>query len=635
MSLSYTYNSPNAGEATVTGHTNTSVTSIDIPSTVENLGVTYNVTAIGNNAFLANFTALQSVTIGNRVTSIGDDAFNSCSGLTSVTIGNSVTSIGNDAFNSCSGLTSVTIPDSVTSIGSGAFRICSELTSMYLPNNTNFTSISSSTFRGCSKLTSVIIPDSVTSTGSDAFRDCITLAKVAIVQNSGNNLTIGSDAFDSTDANLVVFIKDGSQTFSGSTQTIGGTGAFFGSAATTAFKSYIVNNPAAAGDQTVFGLTQYDAAGAPPYMELTNWRSLRINDGTTTSASYNELQHVVCSHTTNLIGIVGGAFKDFQNLRKCEFLPFSNGVGSLGGMQGSAFKNCTSLTTFDMHSSGFTLYGGNQFEGCTGLTSVTLSTNSSYTEIVSRMFKGCTSLTEIDIPSQITEIQFLAFEDCTALNKVTIQKVTNNSNRFNFSASANSSFKGVGTISELVIYQNTLYYVNSSAEGNNSVTGDQAGDENISIGGATFTNVLVSANVCFPPGTLLSLDQGDVEIQNVDTKKHTLNGKPILFVTKTVPNKPDVVCFEKDAFAPNVPSQRFECSRAHGIEFDGVRKMAEDWVDADQIHFVPNTHKFLYCLLLETHEMMDVYNIRAETLNPVRKVAQMYFAQLRKEKETC
>ena len=52
MSLSYTYNSPNAGEATVTGHTNTSVTSIDIPSTVENLGVTYNVTAIGDDAFL-------------------------------------------------------------------------------------------------------------------------------------------------------------------------------------------------------------------------------------------------------------------------------------------------------------------------------------------------------------------------------------------------------------------------------------------------------------------------------------------------------------------------------------------------------------------------------------------------------
>jgi hypothetical protein len=62
------------------------------------------------------------------VISIGDWAFDSCSGLTSLTIGNSVTSIGNSAFQSCRGLTSVTIPNSVISIGEGAFRYCSGLT---------------------------------------------------------------------------------------------------------------------------------------------------------------------------------------------------------------------------------------------------------------------------------------------------------------------------------------------------------------------------------------------------------------------------------------------------------------------------------------------------------------------------
>ena len=68
------------------------------------------------------------------VTSIGDDAFQDCSGLTSVTIPNSVTSIGYAAFSGCSGLTSVTIPNSVTSIGKYAFKGCKCLTSVIIPN---------------------------------------------------------------------------------------------------------------------------------------------------------------------------------------------------------------------------------------------------------------------------------------------------------------------------------------------------------------------------------------------------------------------------------------------------------------------------------------------------------------------
>lgn len=58
------------------------------------------------------------------VASIGEWAFNYCSGMTALTIPNSVVSIGNGAFDDCSGLTSLIIPSSVTYIGYYVFAGC-------------------------------------------------------------------------------------------------------------------------------------------------------------------------------------------------------------------------------------------------------------------------------------------------------------------------------------------------------------------------------------------------------------------------------------------------------------------------------------------------------------------------------
>ena len=74
--------------------------------------------------WLSQRDEIKKVVIKDGVTSIGNNAFRYCSGLTSLTIPNSVTSIGEYAFYRCSGLTSLTIPNSVTSIGGGAFYGC-------------------------------------------------------------------------------------------------------------------------------------------------------------------------------------------------------------------------------------------------------------------------------------------------------------------------------------------------------------------------------------------------------------------------------------------------------------------------------------------------------------------------------
>ena len=154
--------------------------SLIIPSAINGKSVT----SIGNDAF-KGCTGLTSVTIPNSVTEIKYDAFKGCTGLTSVTIPSSVTSICSDAFSGCSGLTSVTIPDSVTSIGYGAFKGCTGLTSVVIPNNV--TSVDSDAFSGCSALTSVTLPQSLKKLGSRAFERCEKL------ESFGNKAFKGGD----------------------------------------------------------------------------------------------------------------------------------------------------------------------------------------------------------------------------------------------------------------------------------------------------------------------------------------------------------------------------------------------------------------------------------------------------------
>ena len=169
-----------------------------IPEEVTYMNRTLKVTSIGDDAFMF-CEGLTSVTIPNSVTSIEKCAFYGCYGLTSIAIPNSVTSIGNFAFYFCYGLTSVTIGNSVTSIGESAFDGCSGLTSVTIPNSV--TSIGNYAFHGCFTLTSITIGNSVTSIGSSAFCNCSGLTSITI----GNSVTsIGDGAFDGVDLTTVV-----------------------------------------------------------------------------------------------------------------------------------------------------------------------------------------------------------------------------------------------------------------------------------------------------------------------------------------------------------------------------------------------------------------------------------------------
>ncbi len=165
-----------------------SLTSITIPPSV---------TSIGNRAFYY-CSSLTSITIPNGVTRIGEAAFHGCSSLTSITIPSSVTSIGEAAFSRCSNLTSITIPSGVTSIGANTFDICTSLASVTMPDSV--TSIGEAAFRNCSSLTSVTIPNRVIRIGISAFSGCSNLTSIAIPSSvAGINTYAFSDCTNLTD----------------------------------------------------------------------------------------------------------------------------------------------------------------------------------------------------------------------------------------------------------------------------------------------------------------------------------------------------------------------------------------------------------------------------------------------------
>ena len=81
---------------------------------------------VPNYAFY-NFTAMKSITFGQKLTSIGQSAISMCKGLKSVVIPDAVTTIGEKAFSTCIALESLTIGSGVRTIGDRAFFACTAL----------------------------------------------------------------------------------------------------------------------------------------------------------------------------------------------------------------------------------------------------------------------------------------------------------------------------------------------------------------------------------------------------------------------------------------------------------------------------------------------------------------------------
>ena len=135
--------------------------------------------------------------------------------------------------------------------------------------------------------------------------------------------------------------------------------------------------------------------------------------------------------TYSVTSIGSGAFNGCTGLTS---VTIPNSVTSI---ENFAFQNCSGLTSVTIPNS-VTSIGGLAFSGCRSLTSIEIP--NSVTSIGSRAFESCHSLTSITIPNSVTRIGSGPFGKCSGLTKVTLNNNAIASKSYSSSSTLGSIF---------------------------------------------------------------------------------------------------------------------------------------------------------------------------------------------------
>lgn len=332
--------------------------------------VTWTIVSIGEHAF-DHCTGLTSIEIPNTVTTIGEQAFYHCENATDIKLSESLTTIGEFAFGDCSKWTgTLDIPATIVSIGRSAFNYCKKLSGLSLPNKNvdyglmcfincgfegqlvlpdSLTTIVYEMFRNCNKITDVVFPNTLTTIDDFAFAFCTSLSAIHIPSSTNQISSYNENPFRGCRNLMEITVDENNERF------------------------YSENN----------AIIERES------------KKLRVGCKTTIIPE-------------DIVSIGGYAF---SQVGEGAFPTIPSSVTTIDE---SAFSGCEFTEPYVIPNT-VTSIGEHAFHFCS-FREITIP--NSITVIPEGCFRLCQYLKKVIIPETIREIDYLAFSDCSSLSSI-------------------------------------------------------------------------------------------------------------------------------------------------------------------------------------------------------------------------